>query len=295
LTSIYFIFQDVREETIMQIGIRALDESLNLQRIKQPLIHCINSSSEKLKEGIISYNGKPIFANSLKEYLELTSKANSLLIYLEDLNEDKIESIEKSIRIARRKGIPVVLDILGANISFPIMEMALRFINRYNINVVIGRVEEFKVLVLENKTLIEENKFNNKLREDNSFRISLRKFSRNNNTFLVIKSDDYYLTDGFSEIFISRNINEENKSLDIEAMLSGLISVGVASASSTEERFISVLVAIMTMAVSEKKAEQKNLIYSEDISFMKYLEDEIKNINANELRNLSKIDYLFTR
>ena len=54
----------------MQIGIRALDESLNLQRIKQPLIHCINSSSEKLKEGIISYNGKPIFANSLKEYLK---------------------------------------------------------------------------------------------------------------------------------------------------------------------------------------------------------------------------------
>ncbi|MDU5105727.1 hydroxyethylthiazole kinase [Clostridium sp.] len=279
----------------MQIGIRALDESLNLQRIKQPLIHCINSSSEKLKEGIISYNGKPIFANSLKEYLELTSKANSLLIYLEDLNEDKIESIEKSIRIARRKGIPVVLDILGANISFPIREMALRFINRYNINVVIGRVEEFKVLVLENKTLIEENKFNNKLREDNSFRISLRKFSRNNNTFLVIKSDDYYLTDGFSEIFISRNINEENKSLDIEAMLSGLISVGVASASSTEERFISVLVAIMTMAVSEKKAEQKNLIYSEDISFMKYLEDEIKNISGNEIIKLAKVSYLFTR
>ncbi|MFU7517739.1 hydroxyethylthiazole kinase [Clostridium sp. HCS.1] len=279
----------------MQIGIRALDESLNLQRIKQPLIHCINSSSEKLKKGIISYNGKPIFANSLKEYLELTSKANSLLIYLEDLNEDKIEAIEKSIRIARRKGIPIVLDILGANISFTIREMALRFINRYNINVVTGRVEEFKVLVLEDKTLIEENKFNNKLREDNSFRISLRKFSKMNNTILVIKSDDYYLTDGFSEFFINRNINEENKSLDVEAMLSGLISVGVASASSTEERFISVLVAIMTMAVSEKKAEQKNLIYSEDISFMKYLEDEIKNISGNEIIKLSKIDYLFTR
>ena len=51
----------------------------------------------------------------------------------------------------------------------------------------------------------------------------------------------------------------------------------------------------MTMAVSEKKAEQKNLIYSEDISFMKYLVDEIKNINANELIKLSQIDYLFTR
>lgn len=279
----------------MQIGIRALDESLNLQKIKKPLIHCINNSSEKLKESIINYNGKPIFTDILKEYLELTSKANTLLIYFEDLNEDKIEAIEKSIRIARRKGIPVVLDILGANLSFPIREMALRFINRYNINVVTGKVEEFKVLVLNDKTLIEEKNINYKIREDNSFRIRLKRFSKNNNTILVIKSDDYYLTDGFSEFFINRYINEKNKSLDIETMLSGLISVGVASASNNEERFISVLVAIMTMAVSEKKAEQKNLIYSEDISFMKYLEDEIKNINANELIKLSKIDYLFTR
>ncbi|MDY6228156.1 MAG: hydroxyethylthiazole kinase [Clostridium sp.] len=279
----------------MQIGIRALDESLNLQKIKKPLIHCINNSSEKLKESIINYNGNPLFTNLLKEYLELTSKANTLLIYFEDLNEDKIEAIEKSIRIARRKGIPVVLDILGANLSFPIREMALRFINRYNINVVTGKVEEFKVLVLNDKTLIEEKNINYKIREDNSFRIRLKRFSKNNNTILVIKSDDYYLTDGFSEFFINRYINEKNKSLDIEAMLSGLISVGVASASNNEERFISVLVAIMTMAVSEKKAEQKNLIYSEDISFMKYLEDEIKNINANELIKLSKIDYLFTR
>lgn len=279
----------------MQIGIRALDESLNLQKIKEPLIHCINNSSEKLKESIISYNGNPIFTNLFNEYLELTSKANSLLIYLEDLNEDKIEAIEKSIRIARRKGIPIVLDILGANISFPIKEMALRFINRYNINVVTGKVEEFKVLVLEDKTLIEEKKFNHKLREDNSFRISLRKFSKVNNTILVIKSDDYYLTDGFSEFFINRDREGKNKSLDIEAMLSGLISVGVASASNTEERFIGVLVAIMTMAVSEKKAEQKILNYNEDINLKEYLEDEIKNINANELNKLSKIDYLFTR
>ena len=279
----------------MQIGIRALDESLNLQKTKQPLIHCINNSSNKLKESIISYNGKPLYTNLIGEYLELTSKANSLLIYLEDLNEDKIESIEKSIRIARRKGIPIVLDILGANISFNIKEMALRFINRYNINVVTGKLEEFKILVLKDKTLNKEKKFDHKLKEDKTLRFSLRKFSRNYNTVIVVKSDYYYLTDGFSELFINRYINEENKSLDIEAMLSGLISVGVASASNTEERFISVLVAIMTMAVSEKKAEQKSLIYNENIDLLEYLKDEIKNINPEKLNKLSKIEYLFTR
>ena len=279
----------------MQIGIRALDESLNLQKTKQPLIHCINNSSNKLKESIISYNGKPLYTNLIGKYLELTSKANSLLIYLEDLNEDKIESIEKSIRIARRKGIPIVLDILGANISFNIKEMALRFINRYNINVVTGKLEEFKILVLKDKTLNKEKKFDHKLKEDKTLRFSLRKFSRNYNTVIVVKSDYYYLTDGFSELFINRYINEGNKSLDIEAMLSGLISVGVASASNTEERFISVLVAIMTMAVSEKKAEQKSLIYNENIDLLEYLKDEIKNINPEKLNKLSKIEYLFTR
>ncbi|MDV4151918.1 hydroxyethylthiazole kinase [Clostridium sp. AL.422] len=279
----------------MQIGIRALDDNLNLQKKKQPLIHCISSSSEKWKVGIINYYGKPIFSSSIDDYVGLTSKAHSLLISLNDLNEDKIEAIEKSIRVARRRGIPVVLDILGVNSSFPIKEMALRFINRYDINVVAGKVEEFKILVFNDKIDSKEKKLDYKLCEDTAFRVSLRKFTKIHRTIIVVKSDDYYLTDGFSEFFIKRETDYKNKVLDIEDILSGLISVGVASASNTEERFMCVLVAIMTMAVGEKKAEQKSLIYSENIDLMEYLEDEIKNINSNELSKLSKVEYLFTR
>lgn len=279
----------------MQIGIRALDDSINLQKKKQPLIHCISNSLDEFKEGIINYYGKLIFSSSIDEYVEFTSKAYSLLITLEDLNEDKIEAIEKSIRAARRKGIPIVLDILGVNISFSIKEIALRFINRYNINVVTGKVEEFNVLVFNDKSLDKEKNLNYKLREDIELRIGLRKFSRIYSTIVVVKSDDYYLTDGFSEFYIKREISDENKLIGIEAILSGLISVGVASASNTEERVKGVLVAIMTMAVSEKKAEQKSLIYNKSIISKEYLLDEIKNINSDELSKLSKIDYLFIR
>ena len=110
-----------------------------------------------------------------------------------------------------------------------------------------------------------------------------------------MKCDDYYLTDGFSELYINRDINEANKLLGFETILSGLISVGIAAASNTEERFKGVLVAIMAMAVSEKITEQKNLIYDKDINFKKYLLDEIKNINSDKLNKLSKVDYLFIR
>ena len=279
----------------MQIGIRALDDTLNLQKNKQPLIQCIPNPSEELKESIINYYGKSIFSSSLEEYKELTSKAYSLLISLNDLNENKIVAIEKSIRVARRNKIPIVLDILGVNTSFSIKEIALRFINRYNINVVIGKVEEFKILVLNNNSIENKENINDKLCEDKALEINLREFSRIYRTLVVLKSDDYYLTDGFSEFYIKRYISKENKLVGIEEILSGLISVGVASASNTEESFMCVLVAIMTMAVSEKKAEQKSLNYGENIILKNYLVDEVKNINANELSILSKINYLFRR
>ena len=277
----------------MQIGIRALDDSLSLQKIKQPLIHCINNSSEMLKESIINYGGNPLFINSLDVNTICNDKSNSLLISLKDLNEDKIDNIERAIRVARRKRISIILDILGVNNSFPIKEIALRFINRYNINVVIGNIEEFKVLVLNDKDLNREENFIYNLRENKALRISLRKFARIYSTIIVLKNYDYYLSNGFSEFFINRDIKD--KEMDARDILSGLISVGVASASNTEESFISVLVAIMTMAVSEKKAEQKILTYNENISLKENLQDEIKNINAYELDKLSKVNYLFIR
>lgn len=281
----------------MQIGIRALDDSLNLQKNKQPLIHCISNEIylEDLEKSIINYNGNLIFSNSIEKYAEITSKADSLLISLDDLNSTKFDEIEKSIRIARRKGIPVVLDILGVNISFIRREIALRFINRYNINVVKGKLEEFKVLVLKKDKLKKENYSNYKLKEDKALRFSLRKFSKIYSTMVVVKCDDYYLTDGFSEFYIDRDISKVNKLFGFEAILSGLISVGVAAASSTEEGFKGVLVAIMTMAVSEKIVEQKNLIYGKDINLKKHLLDEIKDINSDKLYKSSKVNYLFVR
>ena len=281
----------------MQIGIRALDESLNLQKKKQPLIHCISNSNffRNLEESVINYNGNPIISSSLEEYEKITSKAKSLIITLDDLNEDKIEAIEKSIRIARRKDIPIVMDILGVNVSFLSKEIVLRFINRYNINIVIGKLEEFKVLILKKDKLKERISSNYKIKEDLELRRNLRNFSKLNRTILLVKSNEYYLTDGFSEFYIERYIGENNTFLEFESILTGMISVGVAAASNGEESFKGVLVAIIAMAVSVKIAEQKSLIYSKDINLMEYLLEEIKNINADKLNKLQKVNYLFKR
>ena len=86
--------------------------------------------------------------------------------------------MEKSIRVARRKGIPIVLDITGVNFSFFRKEIALRFINRYNINVVKGKLEEFKVLIQSDDKLKSNDFTLSKVKENIEVRVSLRVFRK---------------------------------------------------------------------------------------------------------------------
>ncbi|VYU36940.1 hydroxyethylthiazole kinase [Clostridium tertium] len=284
----------------MQIGVRALDECLSLQKKSKPLIYCISNSLllKDLAECITAYNGIPVFLSSLIKYNIENEELASLLVSFEDLTEDKVQDIEKSIRIARRRKMPIILDLVGEDISFIKKETALSFINRYNIDVVIGSITEFKAIINNKNTMKEEISYTNKFKEDIEVRVSLRNFSKANNMIVVVKNEEYYLTDGYSEFFIDREMNRENynlfEAIKLEYMLAALISVGVAAAGTSEEKFISVLVAIMTMAVSEKIVVQKNL-KDESILNKKYLIDEIINVNSDKLNKLSKIDYLFVR
>lgn len=279
----------------MQIGIRALDESLNLQKEKKPLIHCISNSvaQRELIEGILSYNGKPLISNSLDESLDITSKCDCLFISLESISNNQIDTIEKSIRLARRNRIPIVLDIIGVNLSFFRKEIALRLINRYHINVISGRIEDFKIILDDNldKYKIKSLDIKNNI----DIRVSLRAFSRQSNSIIVIQYESYYITDGYSEFYVEGSIDEKNSILGIENILLGLITVGVASARNNEEKFRGVLVAIMTMAVSEKNTIQKKLESKRNTKIKENLLDEISEITSEKINKLVKIDYFFVR
>lgn len=281
----------------MQIGIRALDESLNLQKNKKPLIHCISNLvlSRELAEGILSYNGKPVISSSIEELSDITSKCDCLLINLEDLNTSKIDAIEKSIRIAKRKGISIILDLTGISLSFLRKESALKFLNRYNIDVIKGKIEEFEVLINNDKKSSNKDFTESKLKKDIYDMIRLKNFSKRYSTIVVVQFEDYYVTDGFSELSIESYHNHLENILGIEEILLGLISVGVATASNNKEIFRAVLVAIMTIAVSEKIVVQKNLEPEKNIWLKEYLLDEIKKIDSDKLSKLSKVNYFFMR
>ena len=280
----------------MQIGIRALDESLNLQKKKKPLIHCISNyvAQKELIEGILSFNGRPLLSNNLEESIDITDKCDCLFISLENIEENKIDSIEKSIRLARRRKIPIILDIIGINLSFSRKETALSFINRYHIDVISGRIEDFKI-ILESDN-IEKSKINClDIKNNIDVRVSLRAFSKQSTSIVVIQYENYYITDGYSEFYIKGELTDRRNILGIENILIGLIAVGVASARNNEEKFKGVLVAIMTMAVSEKNVVQKSLDSKESNKIKEYLLEEIRQITSEKINKIAKVDYFFVR
>lgn len=289
----------------MKISVGALAEILNLQLERQPLIHCISSmvTMSDLSQGISSYNGNPIIASGIEEIGEITNKAEAVVINLGTLDNNQIESMEKSLRIASTKNKPVVLDAVGVDISFFRKEIVLIFLERYKIDVIKGSLSEIKELLEKNN---DKNKgiklksekeeiFKNSIKSDSEIREEMRAFSKRYKTILVAKGKENYVTDGFSEFFISNGNERYDGIAGVTSILSGLIAVGIAIARTNAEKVQSVLIAIMTMGISQELvcAENKDCIWP--MSLKKYLIDEIGNINNEKIELMGKISYVFNR
>lgn len=277
----------------MNIGKRFIEESLELQKRKSPLIHCISNSLaiKDLLKGILCYCGIPLISNTIEDIEKLTYEADCLLINTDILTEQNVNEIERAIRVAFFRGIPIVLDISEVNLSFFRKETVLEFIGRYNIDVVKGTLEEFISLLGEEKSKLLNSEI--KIKDNLNLRIQLRSFSRKYNLVVVAEADDYYITDGFSEFYIEKQKSKIDEKTDSVVILSGLIAVGISSSYQKEQRIKGVLVAVMTITTAKKILEEK--VIEEDKLSIENILTEIENIDAEKINKYSKISYLFVR
>ena len=293
----------------MKISMEALTEIFRLQEEEQPLIHCISSmvTMSDLAQGILSYNGNPIIAHGIDEIGEITTRADGVLINLGTLDSYKIASMEKSLRIASRKNKPVVLDAIGVDISFFRREIALIFLERYKIDVIKGNLSEIKELLekknkksKEIRLYKDENKKNedeavDSVKSDYEIREKMRLFSKKYKSILIVTGKENYVTDGFSEFFISNGNEKFDKIVGISSILGGLISVGISVARTNAEKVQAVLIAIMTMGISQELAYEVNKENLGLMSLRNSLIDEISMIDNAKIESMGKISYVFKR
>lgn len=105
---------------------------MSLQYIskRKPLIHCITNTvvSNFTANGLLAIGASPIMADAIEEVAEIVNIADGLLINIGTLNERTVASMKVAIKSANVKGIPTVLDPVGAGATSYRLQTARYFL-----------------------------------------------------------------------------------------------------------------------------------------------------------------------
>lgn len=93
--------------------------ALDAVRARRPLVHCITNlvTMNDCANAALAIGASPIMADDPGEAAEVAARADALVLNIGKLDPRVLESMVRAGRTARRRGIPVVFDPVGAGVS----------------------------------------------------------------------------------------------------------------------------------------------------------------------------------
>ena len=127
------------------------DELLKIKaslKKQKPLIHCITNpiSINQCANAILSLGARPIMAEHPEEVLNITRESDALMLNIGNITDARMESIAISLKAAKEKGIPVLLDAVGVACSMLRREYILSLLKQHTPSVIKGNYSEIKAL-----------------------------------------------------------------------------------------------------------------------------------------------------
>ncbi len=118
-------------------------------RNKRPLIHHITNFVVMNSTANITLcsGALPVMAHALEEVEEMASAASALVLNIGTLWPDQIEAMLLAGKRANQRGIPIVLDPVGAGATRLRTESVLRLLGELSIAIVRGNLAEIATLV----------------------------------------------------------------------------------------------------------------------------------------------------
>ncbi len=120
-------------------------------REKSPLVHNITNYvvMNTTANALLSLGASPIMAHAIEEVTELVDISNALVINIGTLSSPWIDSMRKAARRARERGIPVILDPVGAGASRLRTDTAMMLLRESLPTIVRGNASEIRALCSE--------------------------------------------------------------------------------------------------------------------------------------------------
>lgn len=121
-----------------------------LQRVQQeaPLVHCITNTVtiNDCANAALACGGRPIMADDPSETAEVTALAKALVLNTGTLHQQTIPAMFASGQAANERGIPVILDPVGAGVSRFRTEHILRLLEQIQFSVIRGNRSELNAI-----------------------------------------------------------------------------------------------------------------------------------------------------
>jgi hydroxyethylthiazole kinase len=119
-------------------------QALELIRANRPLVHHITNMvvMNDTANVTLHVGALPVMAHAPEEVAEMVNLAGALVLNIGTLTKDWIESMLMAGRRANERGIPIVLDPVGAGATKLRTESSLRLLNELRITVLRGNAGE---------------------------------------------------------------------------------------------------------------------------------------------------------
>ena len=117
---------------------------LALVREKRPLVHNITNYvvMQYTANALLALGASPVMAHAAEEMEEMASLANALVLNIGTLSEPWIEGMRVAGGVASRRGIPIVLDPVGAGATRLRTNTAVRLLDECRVAVLRGNASE---------------------------------------------------------------------------------------------------------------------------------------------------------
>lgn len=274
----------------MRLNEESIKYILDLQKSMLPLIYCC-ANDERLRslDAVVNhYNGRLSYKNSY-QHKDFDS-INTLLIFLDEIDSEGVLEIEKALMAMNKREV-VLLEANGIDSIINKRNLALSIINRYDINVIKGTKSEIETLI-KFQDSSEENSINHE-----NYRYKFRNFSKRNNSIIIIKGDNYYITDGYSEFIIKNNSNDLYDKDVLDDIYTGMMAVSIGVCKNKSEIVQAILITTIAFYIGQKKA-LKNFVSSRNTdskNIEAYILDEIYKIDIDKIKSYGDIYYSFKR
>ena len=254
----------------------------NLTKVREdsPLVHNITNYvvMNPTANALLSAGASPVMAHAVEEVEEMSNLASALVVNIGTLSKKWVEAMFLAGKTAKKKGIPVVLDPVGAGATNYRTETAKSFIEEISPDIIRGNASEILSLVEASA----KTKGVDSTESSDAAVEGAKKLASANNAVVSISGATDYITDGTSVYQVKNGSPLMGKITGTGCISTALIA---AYAGVNTDYLQAATNGMVVMGIAGEMAEKTA---SAPGSFQIAFLDALYNIGENEINKLIK-------